>query len=221
MHCRRFQELFSDLHDGLLGGGEKDRLIAHLEECTECSSQWKRFEESLSSLALLTEDGAPEGFSEAVFRRIAEGKRERKVPPLRQLLFSPAGGIVCLMLFLVGAGVGFLAGRQGSTPPLQEVKAMAERDGVFLLPGRTASGIEYALVPVGGREPRVRVPHPTPLPVQMPLSRSREFLVGGSETMEVYLQPDRVLASAGSPPQNGRGAHSLERAYQALVEDSY
>jgi hypothetical protein len=221
MHCREYQDLFSELHDGLPAGRKRDLLIAHLRECNECSAQWELFEESLSSLALLSEDGAPQGFTEGVFRRIAERKSGRSIG-LRQLLFSPAGAIFCVMLFFAGAGLGFFAGRQhGSSLPLEEVKAMAARDGMFLLPGKTASGVEYALVPVDGRAPRVKAHRPTPVPVPRPYPRSREFLVGGNETMEVYLQPERMLASTGAPPEEGRSARSLENAYQTLVEESY
>jgi len=51
--CSAMQAKFTEYLDGRLGGREMQRIAAHLEQCQECSSEWRNLRQVQASLALL------------------------------------------------------------------------------------------------------------------------------------------------------------------------
>ena len=111
--CASFQDDLAVLAVGALTGHERARLVAHLEECPQCSTKLEELSVAADALTSLIPDAIPsEGFSE---RTVARFRAEQRVSrrPLTRRLAAVAAVVVALAL---GAGAGELAASQGGSP---------------------------------------------------------------------------------------------------------
>ena len=111
--CASFQDDLAVLAVGALTGHERARLVAHLEECPQCSTKLEELSAAADALTSLIPDAIPsEGFSE---RTVARFRAEQQVSrrPLTRRLAAVAAVVVALAL---GAGAGELAASQGGSP---------------------------------------------------------------------------------------------------------
>src|SRR5687768_10140835 len=80
------EALFGPLLDEELLGGEKDRVVEHLDGCAPCRQQWTRYENAVQSVRRLPKERAPEALAHALALRI----RHRKGLGSRRLLLAHA-----------------------------------------------------------------------------------------------------------------------------------
>ncbi|MFC2172498.1 anti-sigma factor family protein [Acidobacteriota bacterium] len=215
MSCKEYENQFSDRYDRLLPDPVRKRFDAHLETCSDCASQWELFKESLSSLGLLAGEKAPAGFKQDVYKRIAAGTARPGLASWR-LLLSPAGASFCAVLLLVGVAAGYFIGHQPSNFPSEDIKAMLDKDGVALIPGRSGEDVSYALVPVRNRLPARQGPQQAQQPSAPP-----EFFIGGSETMEYYIIPGQSPGRERTPPPPNRTPQSQDQILRTLLDQSH
>ncbi len=112
--CQEWIEPLSALVDGELSGPERERVLAHLEQCPGC----RRYYEELLLLDRTLEDDrlpAPEGFQENVMARVRETPQERKritVLPRRWQRWAALAA--CLAVIVgVAAVIGLPGGKGG------------------------------------------------------------------------------------------------------------
>ncbi len=110
--CASFLDDLAVLAVGALTGHDRARLLAHLEECPQCSAKLEELSVAADALTSLVPDAIPsEGFSERTVARFRAEQKARR--PLTRRLAAVAAVVVALAL---GAGAGELVASQGGSP---------------------------------------------------------------------------------------------------------
>ena len=70
MNCHHIQKRLAAYQDGEIGGGEQERITAHLEGCPACRSAYAELEQAWQRLEKIPEIQASAGFEQRLFERI-------------------------------------------------------------------------------------------------------------------------------------------------------
>jgi hypothetical protein len=109
--CMAVQTKFTEYLDGRLSGREMQSIAAHLEVCSECTSEWKLIERTQSSLAVLGPVAEPEDLTLRIRVAISHERARRFQSPfhafnlawkntLGPFLLQAAGGFASAVLLM-------------------------------------------------------------------------------------------------------------------------
>src|ERR1044071_10420519 len=88
MSCDNVQELFSPLIDHKVAAGESEKVLAHIESCKDCSSQFESMQKMRATLRSMNDVPVPPALT-AKLRVVASHERERRLrgTPARSLRY--------------------------------------------------------------------------------------------------------------------------------------
>lgn len=219
MSCDNVQELFSPLIDHKVAAGEREKVLAHIESCKDCSSQFESMQKMRATLRSMNDVPVPIVLNSRL-RVMASHEHARRVrmasggywsdrvrlwfDNLMRPVFLPlAGGILSTaMIFCVLV----------PTLSFQSIEAALTADGQVVSEGREAtmvgtvvldSGSAYA--PIGGDSPKIQ-----PVYSESPDDANIAWLaidengkVTGCSVTKGQLTPDMqnvIMSSRFAPP---------------------
>ncbi|HOX39157.1 MAG TPA: zf-HC2 domain-containing protein [Candidatus Brocadiia bacterium] len=112
--CDKIRDSFSDLLDGLLEGGDRDRVMKHIADCADCAKEWASFKSAVGAVRALPKSHAPASLKDAVMREIVAGETTfAAAAPVRKRIFRLMPLPVAATL-IVALGMGLILLQSGS-----------------------------------------------------------------------------------------------------------
>jgi len=109
--CELIRDRIADLFDGSLSPDQRGKLIAHIENCSDCSFYYREMSDLAGMIRSANRPVARKGFSESLVRKIRDSSRQEPSDPLQAMKEFPWKKVMRLaasLLLLSAVALAFI-----------------------------------------------------------------------------------------------------------------